>query len=720
VKCSLCTDELTCTACDDGFVIINNMCESCPAGTYFSKGNCLTNPYTNTTGEILGAAQAGTKAASQVANLLSSGSPAGISAGVSGKIFSNIKYLNITYSDELEQALLTWDKDLISLGFELDLPGKVDGMLKDEPLPYNFEKYEVRSSFLANNWQNILMLLVIIGIYVLARGIQWFAKSQNVKYFNVFRAIRIMIQNFLLTQLYGVYGDLIFFCVLDWRSVDKNISLSDISLTISCFMMIVLIVNLVLHYKLLKKYQRVRLKALETNNDDELEDFKKDHEGNQVLFRDFKDQNLNQQMFLFYFTIRDLLFSLILTTLFDHPISQTVLMLLMTLAMVVYLFISKPFEEPIDFIQQLCNEAVTIVVVSFVFGQAIMDRMGMERMPLRVRLGKGIILLNIIFNYMSLAFMGFKVLLILRDGYRAYKTYKAKKISITRDDKKLDSMGSMKSSISNLMDPSTQMSLVDDSPVIRPRPRHGFPQLASSFTVDSFIKELAEDLANPDFLNNNGVPQKTTAPLFDESAIHIISLDSDRPLVLKKQESMPVEKKPAAPLFAMGYRPYEATTVVNVESSKTESLDLSLKKASSDLSLKKASSSEFTSFQEKKEVMTNPLMKSLKTPGAMLSEYLKSFTVEKFDKKAPLSFGTKFWTNNKDLDNVNIQEIRMKNAAAEARVEGEIAEKKVEDEIKEEVAIELGGDNNENELILEDIMDGENMKMDIKEEGNNV
>ena len=715
MRCSLCTDSKTCTACDYGFVLINNLCESCPPGTFYSGGICsnsqafvihflnqiVTSPYTNTTGDIIGAGQAATKAASQVASLLSSGSPAGISAGVSGKIFSNIKFLNITYSDELEQALLSWNKSLISLGFDMNLPGTVDNMLKNEPLPYNFEKYDVRSSFLANNWQNILMLMIILGVYVLVRGLQWLAKVKNYKYFkySLVRAVRVMIQNFFLAQLYGVYGDLIFFCVLDWRSMDKNVSLSDISVTISCFMMVVLIVNMILHYKFVKKYQRIRLKAQETNNEEELENFRKDHEGNQVLFRDFRDKTPNQQLFLFYFTIRDLLFSLILTTLFEHPIVQTVIILLLTLGMFVYLFIRKPFEETSDFLQQLVNELVTITVAICVFAQAIMDRMGISGVDSRIKLGKTIILLNIIFNYISLVFMLWKLLLIVRDGYLAYKNYKEKKkLKLKIISSKIHPYGGLASSQRGSFSASTQLSLEESSPGLRPRAN--LPRAPSSLTVDSFIRELAEDLANPEYLNNAGRAPRN----MDESQIQIISLETERPLVTKREEPR-IEKieKPAAPLFTIGFHPYQPTMPVAnsgvIESNRNDERDENLLVPS--VTLKKVTSDILhirNRIQENEK--EKPVM------NLLISDYLSSFKTEKVERRSLLNFGKKFWTNHKDLNELRLEQENLNEKKEEINGENIV--------FKEE----KGGDD----MILEDITDGGNSQekndvvMEIKEE----
>ena len=70
-----------------------------------------------------------------MATAVASGSPIGVSASLSGKIFSNIKYLNISYSQELLDAFQSWDSNFITLGFEPEMPNSIKQRMINHPLP---------------------------------------------------------------------------------------------------------------------------------------------------------------------------------------------------------------------------------------------------------------------------------------------------------------------------------------------------------------------------------------------------------------------------------------------------------------------------------------------------------------------------------------------------------------------------------------------------------
>ena len=73
-------------------------------------------------------------------------------------------------------------------------------------VPYVFEKYEVPSSFLVNFWENLGIIVFSTGLWLLLQLIERLIKSptKNLKVFSLIRKARVMIQNFLITALYGV------------------------------------------------------------------------------------------------------------------------------------------------------------------------------------------------------------------------------------------------------------------------------------------------------------------------------------------------------------------------------------------------------------------------------------------------------------------------------------------------------------------------------------
>ena len=385
--------------------------------------NFIEAPLSKSTEDALEAGGTATKAVTQIANVLSSGSPTGISAAVSGKIFSNIKYFNITYSIELEQALATWKSNFISLGFSVDTPDWIENKIVNQPVPYMFEKREISSSFLRNFWQNLTMIILISGVLIIISLINClFTKIKNKLIPASFvRVAKVTVQNFLLNQLYGVYGEIVLLSLLEWRSINFSQGITGLSFTFALIFLCLMFVSLGFHILLLRKYQRIRKQCTVLKSDQMLTNFNQAHKGSQVLFRDFKDQTIIQQAFLLFFTLRDIMISLTLITLFEHPLVQTILILLLNIIMFAYLIMKAPYKNNFDAAQQIFYEFVSLVVNITILIMAMFDRVSASATGMRKDMGKLIIIINFIFNFATLLFIIVKLFLEAKEAYFNYK-----------------------------------------------------------------------------------------------------------------------------------------------------------------------------------------------------------------------------------------------------------------------------------------------------------
>jgi len=185
-----------------------------------------------------------------------------------------------------------------------------------------------------------------------------------------------------------------------------------------------MLISFGLHLFLLKKYQRIKKQAKLVNNQNLLDQFVDGHKGNFVLFKDFKDTLIIQQAFLFFLTARDLASSLIITTMFLHPLAQTILILILNLSMVAYLIWYRPFDSLFDATQQLFYEIITLSVNVSVLIMAIMDEIHSSGYQLRRELGKFLIIMNMLFNFGSLGFMLLKGWMVCKEMYDSYKAKK--------------------------------------------------------------------------------------------------------------------------------------------------------------------------------------------------------------------------------------------------------------------------------------------------------
>jgi len=188
-----------------------------------------------------------------------------------------------------------------------------------------------------------------------------------------------------------------------------------------------------LHSMVLWKYQKTKRLVAETpEKQDLLSQFVSDQKGNQVLFNEYKDYSFIRQSFLLMLTARDLLFSLLLATMFEHPLMEVCFILCLNIAMVVYLIVKPPFKSVFDAAQQLFYEVVALAVNVSVLIMAIMDQIGSTGTDLRISIGKFIIIVNFVFNFGSLAFMLVKVSESIRDIYQIYKEKQNRKTNLVK------------------------------------------------------------------------------------------------------------------------------------------------------------------------------------------------------------------------------------------------------------------------------------------------
>ena len=307
------------------------------------------------------------------------------------------------------------------------MPQSMIRKIPERSVPYVFEKYDVPSSFLINFWENLGIIVSVTALWLLLKGLERLGSSKNQpRFVSLTRKCWSMIQNFLITALYGVYGDLVMFSIVEYRTLVFGWNLSLLSFLTSLILLLVMFGSFLYQIKLLNTYQK--LKKQNPTNLNSLKQFTKSHEGSQIFWKDFKDYSLAPQFFLIFLSGRDLIFSLILATMFKHPLVQTILLMILNGLMIAYLFIKKPFESTIDFGQQLFFEFIGFIVNFCVFINAILDTGKYEAIGTRKNIGKLIIVCNMIFNFVTAGFMLFFIAQVLVEFYKTQQLKRTTKL----------------------------------------------------------------------------------------------------------------------------------------------------------------------------------------------------------------------------------------------------------------------------------------------------
>jgi len=343
-----------------------------------------------------------------------------------------IKYLDIGYSEELQVALKTWLSSFVSLGLTPDMPNSMLERFendKHKPMIFVFANYEVSPSFLVNFWENLGIIILVSGIWLILRIIEFFLKSkspQQSRAFSWIQTCQVHVQNFLFAALYGVYGDLILYAILQYRIYDSGFSISVISVAVSVILLFIMFIHITFHIRLLCQYQRIKARSDDQNA---LDEFIEKHKRSRVLFQDFKDYALSPQLFIVFLSLRDMLFSLILTTMYKHPLIQAILSVIMTCLMLAYLLMKSPFESRFDAAQQYFFEFIGAVVNISVVFNAMLDTGDYIAVESRKNVGKLIIVSNMVFNFITALFMLNVIYQALKDAYNSYKAKQSAKSS---------------------------------------------------------------------------------------------------------------------------------------------------------------------------------------------------------------------------------------------------------------------------------------------------
>lgn len=381
-----------------------------------SKGKSLQE-------NITGAALDG---ASALGNSIAIGSSLPTNFGLVAKILRNIKYLNVTVSDELNEVFTSWK---ISSGF-IDYPESWGDESDSGSLPGVFVRYNVRALFLLNYWKSFVMILIGVSVFTPFKLLEIIPCSKKSRLGSIFRLLNVVASNFTLTQLYGSLDDIIFYLVLQVRENNFQTSFEKANLAISIVLSLFASLAFFIHFWILRRYQ-----LSQRNQNKSQQIFLQKYENFKMLFQDFKDSSYLKQSFLMIYIIRSMISGLLITNLFEYPLLQTLLLTSLNILILVYLIVEKPFKEALNMRGQYFCEAVLLVVNVSMLGMAFIDEMVEEDEGARKILSKLVIISNMVLIVGSLAFMALSVIKAL---YLAYKTKKREKMQVKIKGRKMN------------------------------------------------------------------------------------------------------------------------------------------------------------------------------------------------------------------------------------------------------------------------------------------
>ena len=310
-----------------------------------------------------------------------------------------LKFLDILYPPRLQYML---DSSLdISLNIVTHFPKNLEVYVPNHTIPKRFARYNIRSSFLVNFWSSGLTFLVLLLVVFLVQIIEHFTSKYH-KLNSLIRRVRQELRwNLCLIVFVPYYENIVVFTSLELRTAHLNAFLPVMSLVYCIFMNVVAISVIV-------KITRVIKTAWNSykTNPSESSDSKNFLAGSQtfrtlrdyeVVYKDYKRHSLSQQSFLLYTVVRLYVFSLVIGYMFDHPVAQMILILIINTIMLIYLRLVRPHQRKIQLAECQIGELALLIVNICTLVLCIIDAVEAEAIISRVKLGDTIIVINFCF-----------------------------------------------------------------------------------------------------------------------------------------------------------------------------------------------------------------------------------------------------------------------------------------------------------------------------------
>jgi len=356
----------------------------------------------------------------------------------------------------------------------------------------------------------LVLSLIGLGVYGVFKSTEVILrkKKKEGNFYTISRHINIAASNFALTIFYCNLDDVILYFIIEFRSTQFDNGFRRFSSVLAIGLLILGGFFMCLHLMFVREYQKLK------NAKQLLEVFKAKSENTKLIFKDFKDKTFFKQSFLFMILCRSLISSLIFATLFDYPVLQTTLLLILNISMVVLQLARNPFKETFNRWGEFFAEIVLVIAVSIMFVLSMLDYADSHPTNGIERLSKCIIVLD------GILLLGCGGIMLSSLGKSFYEIYKKgqqlSKISALPDQSSaaqpINNMTSLADQSLAAQPADNMISLVDQSSAVQPADN------TMSFADQSLAAQPAEKTSFAD-QSSAAQPGDNTMSFADQSSV---------------------------------------------------------------------------------------------------------------------------------------------------------------------------------------------------------
>ena len=296
------------------------------------------------------------------------------------KMLEYFKFIQAKYPPVLQQVFNVQHLGLGLLNFSPDLPYEVYDAFPLHTIPPSFYSYGLHSSYFVNSWDFLFSLFVVaIVIVVIFLAEAYFKDVKFVKWLAskikpAFTAPNILTMLLLTTH----FIDIPIYTSIEFRSLHFTAFLPVFSFIIMLF------INIFYHVLLIKAFlafKEARKRVTQVHDIDVSEDGPESFRGPpssitsprestvtfRVLFDNIKEEAYFQHSYLLIFIFRVYFVCIILGYFFQHSFLQSLLIIISTIAMTLYVIFVKPLKRLSHQVQHIAMEVIFLVANLGVF-----------------------------------------------------------------------------------------------------------------------------------------------------------------------------------------------------------------------------------------------------------------------------------------------------------------------------------------------------------------
>lgn len=344
------------------------------------------------------------------------------SNAISFKLISNliqiIRFINIDYPQNLDDTLKTWSTTILNV----NVPDKIGRQIVTKDIPQIFTRYGIEPDFLSNYWGTIIVLIALFASLITFGPFAYCLRqcqSKPVKYLNtLFKTLFKAALNFLIVLIYRGFGEVIFYTVLEIKSLSLKSTASNLSFALAMLILGLGISLFVLYWRFMIKYHKLKSnRAIGFRH--VIADFLKRNEWLAALYTDFSDTTIMKHSFLFLMIVRDTLINLAISTMTSFPVVQTIILVCCSIFFCLYVCFYNPFKRRFQQLSQLFLEASVLIVYLCVLILGIEEPNKTSKN--RERLGLTVIIINLLLNGVSSLLLVVSMVELAKMSCKAYK-----------------------------------------------------------------------------------------------------------------------------------------------------------------------------------------------------------------------------------------------------------------------------------------------------------